>query len=417
MRIALIIHELLVEGGGERQCIELARRMARNGHQIAIFTSAYDPLNCFPKLCRNVNIINVGRGRLRWLRKPLPVRGFLDMRRLVARVHQQFDVWNPHHWPAQWGAVWLKRKLGGRVVWNCNDVPIFYEKARQRQTVSDMFLAALRWLYYFYDRSQNDNVDLTLLLSNWAESNFKAIYSGPTRIVRAGVDSVFFTPGGDRDKIRGRFGYAPEQFVLLWLGIFMPHRRLQDVIHAISRLRHRGLRVNLLLAGSDRSYPTYFQSLNALTRQLGIEDQVTFSGKVDEDEIRDFYCACDAFVFPNEHQTWGLAVFEAMACGSPVLVSQGAAISEVLTDNETALLFPPRNPDVLADKIELMVLQPSLRQELAANGLKLTAATYSWDSFADHFYEACSHLFGVELSSAHVTDTVTPSRDELIHNG
>jgi D-inositol-3-phosphate glycosyltransferase len=406
MKIALMIHELLVEGGGERQCIELARALARNGHQVAIFTSAYDRVHCFPDLCRNLNIVDIGRGPLRWLRKPLPLRGFLDMRRLVAHVRQPFEIWNPHHWPAQWGAAWLKRKLGGKVIWNCNDVPIFYEKAHQRQTFSDTFRAALQWVYYLCDRSQNSNVDLTLLLSNWAEDNFKAIYSGPTRIVRAGVDCGRFTPGGDRTKIRGRFGYAPDQFVLLWLGIFMPHRRLQDAIHAVSRLQSRGFHVNLLLGGSDRSYPDYFQSLKILTRDLGIEDRVTFSGKVEEHEIRDFYCACDAFLFPNEHQTWGLAVFEAMACGAPVLVSQGAAVSEALTDHETALLFPPRNPDVLADKIELIVTKPELREKIARNGLKLAGATYTWDRFADEFYEACTDVIRVERSSGPLAGSV-----------
>ena len=381
MNIALVMHELLIEGGGERQCVSLARALAAQGHQVTLYTSAYDRSNCFPDVCKDLNIIDVGRGRLKRLRKPLFVRGYLDMKRLATAVTARHEIWNPHHWPAQWGSVWLKRKLGGTVVWMCNDVPNLYEKSRQRRSIS-IIGAAVHWLYYVYDRAQNRKVDMTMFLSQWAESEFTKIYSGRTCVVRSGADPDRFASGGDRKKIRDRFGYKDSDFVLLWLGIFMPHRRLQDGIEAVSRLKSKGFPVRLLLAGSDRSFPEYFNSLKALAEQLGVTAEVTFAGKVADEEIQDFYCACDAFLFPNENQTWGLAVMEAMACGCPVLVSQGAAVHEVLTDGENAFLFPPRNPEALATKIQSVATQPALRARVAQHGMELVRTKYNWEQFA-----------------------------------
>ncbi|HET9363817.1 MAG TPA: glycosyltransferase family 4 protein, partial [Candidatus Angelobacter sp.] len=357
MNIALIMHELLVEGGGERQCVSLARALTQQGHQVVLYTSAYDPVNCFPEVCKDITVVEVGRGFWPGLRNPAFLRGYLDMRHLARAVKQRHDVWNPHHWPAQWGAVWLKRKLGGAVLWMCNDVPNLYEKSRQRKSIG-MISAAVHRLYYLYDRAQNRKVDLTMFLSNWAESEFKAIYSRRTCVVRSGADPVRFSPGGNRQKIRDRFGYKPDEFVLLWLGIFMPHRRLQDAIEAISRPVQSDAKVRLLLAGSGRSFPEYFSYLKDLAARLNVEDRVIFAGKVEDDEVRDFYCACDAFLFPNENQTWGLAVLEAMACGSPVLVSKGAAVQEVLTDSENAILFPARDPDALAQRVDYLMNHP-----------------------------------------------------------
>jgi len=380
MNIALVMHELLVEGGGERQCVSLARALAAQGYQVTLYTSAYDRANCFPEICKGLTIVDVGRGRLRWLRKPLFVRGYLDMKRLAAAVKDCHEIWNPHHWPAQWGSVWLKRKLGGAVVWMCNDIPNLYEKSQQRQSIG-MIAAAVHWLYYVYDRAQNRKVDMTMFLSQWAESEFKKIYAGRTCVVRSGADPERFVRGGDRRKIRDRFGYKESDFVLLWLGIFMPHRRIQDAIEAVSRLKSQGFPVRLLLAGSDRSFPEYFNSLKALAAQQGVTSEVTFAGKVADEEIQDFYCACDAFLFPNENQTWGLAVLEAMACGSPVLVSQGAAVHEVLTDNENAFLFPPRNPEALAAKIRSVAAEPALRARVAQQGMELVRTKYNWEQF------------------------------------
>jgi glycosyltransferase involved in cell wall biosynthesis len=380
MNIALVMHELLIEGGGERQCVSLARALAAQGHQVTLYTSAYDRANCFPEVCKDLTIVDVGRGGLRWLRKPLFVRGYLDMKRLAAAVKDRHEIWNPHHWPAQWGCVWLKRKLGGAVVWMCNDVPNLYEKSQQRQSIG-MIAAAVHWLYYVYDRAQNRKIDMTMFLSQWAEGEFKKLYTGRTCVVRSGADPERFARGGDRRKIRDRFGYKDTEFVLLWLGIFMPHRRLQDAIEAASRLKSQGLPVRLLLAGSDRSFPEYFNSLKTLMAQLGLTQEVTFAGKVADDEIQDFYCACDAFLFPNENQTWGLAVLEAMACGCPVLVSRGAAVHEVLTDGENAFLFPPRNPEALAAKIRSVTAGPVLRARVAQQGMELVRTKYNWEQF------------------------------------
>jgi glycosyltransferase involved in cell wall biosynthesis len=409
MDIALIIHELLIEGGGERLCVCLAEALSRQGHKVVLYTTAYDEANCFPGICKAFTVKVVGRGRFPWLRRPLFLRGYLDMLELAAVVEERHEVWNPHHWPAQWGALWLKRKLGGSVVWNCNDVPDFHQKAFCPQSLRGAAFAPVYWLYYLYDRRQNRKVDLTLLLSNWAESEFRAIYPGRTRVVRCGMDPAKFAPGGDRARVRNRFGYATDDFVLLWLGIFMPHRRLEDGINAVGRLAARGIQVKLLLAGSDRSYPAYVASLKALTRNLGVQDKVTFAAKVAEEEIRDFYAACDAFLFPNDQQTWGLAVLEAMACECPVLVSRGSGVHEVLSDQDNALLFSPRNPAELAGKIAMLASQPELRREIARKGMKLARDTYNWDRFAEDVETACGEIAGRSGSQVLLPTMAEPS--------
>jgi glycosyltransferase involved in cell wall biosynthesis len=396
--IALIIHELLVEGGGERQCVCLAMALAGRGHRVTLYTSAYDREKCFSETCKNFTVKEVGRGAFAWLRRPFFVRGFLDMIRLAGAVEEEHEIWNPHHWPAQWGALWLKRKLGGKVVWMCNDVPDFHQKAQAASGFRGAVLVSRYRLYYLYDRKQNCQIDLTLLLSNWAEREYKAIYRGRTQVVRSGADPAHFFPGGNRNKFRTKFGYTDDEFVLLWLGIFMPHRRLEDAIQAVAQLARHGIKVRLLLAGSERSYPRYVESLKDLANNLGVDHEVTFTGKIPDDEIRDLYAACDAFLFPNHQQTWGLAVFEAMACGCPVLVSRGAGAHEVLTDGHNAVLFSPRNPQELATKIEWLVNNPHVKDEISRNGTRLVREVYNWQQFADQIERECQSLLREERS-------------------
>ena len=382
MKIGILIHELLVEGGGERQALCLARALQKQGHEVVVYTCAYDAANCFPEINRELKVRDVGRGALAWLHKPLFVRGYFDMRHVAAQVTEPAQVWNAHHWPAHWGALRLQRKLGGAVVWTCNDVPTFAEQARHPRSLVAFLLAPLYWLYYRYDRARAREIDLVAFLSEFAERGFRAIYDTKTRVVRSGADPERFLPGGARDQVRARFGYRADEFVVLWLGIFMPHRRLEDAITAVARLKDKRLPVKLLLAGSDRSFPEYFRRLQQLARDRGVESEVTFAGYVADKDVRDFYCAADAFVFPNENQTWGLAVFEAMACGVPVLVSRGAAVHEVLTEGENALLFPAREPAALSAQLELLLTRPDVRARLTQNGMQLVRTTYNWEAFA-----------------------------------
>jgi glycosyltransferase involved in cell wall biosynthesis len=71
-----------------------------------------------------------------------------------------------------------------------------------------------------------------------------------------------------------------------------------------------------------------------------------------------------------------------MACGCPVVVSRGAAVHEVLTDQKTALLFPARQPEALATAVERLISNPALRKQIAEQGRQLILKHYNWEEFA-----------------------------------
>ncbi|MGC9335219.1 MAG: glycosyltransferase, partial [Anaerolineae bacterium] len=77
---------------------------------------------------------------------------------------------------------------------------------------------------------------------------------------------------------------------------------------------------------------------------------------------------------------FGIPCLEAMKCGLPVVAARSGAIPEIVGD-AALLVDDPTNPQVLADSIQQIVLDASLRQELIARGRK-RAALFSWDRFA-----------------------------------
>jgi glycosyltransferase involved in cell wall biosynthesis len=389
VKIALLIHELETQGGGERQCVALARELQRAGHDVSLFTSAYDP-NCYAQICSELKIRVTGRGWFPRLGKSAYLRRFLDMWQMLAAINEAHDIWNPHHWPAHWAAVWLKQKLGGRVVWMCNDVPDLKQKYESTRVDPSPVARMKAWLYRWmwkYDARQIKDVDATVVLSDWTRSELLKVYDTPVSVVRSGMDSGLRVIGDSR-KIRHRFGFAPKDFVVLWFGILMPHRRLEDGIIALARLRERGIKVRLLIAGSPFAFPDYAGYLKTITGELKVQDAVAFAGPVPEAEVPDFYAASDVFLFPNEEQTWGLVVIEAMAAGKPVVVSTGSGVHEVLEDNKTALKVPPRDPDAIANKLEFLYRNPTLRGTLAESGREYSLSRFSWERYAHEMVDA-----------------------------
>jgi len=152
--------------------------------------------------------------------------------------------------------------------------------------------------------------------------------------------------------------------------ILIPRRRLEDLFHAVATLKEAGItNVILYVAGSlDRDRP-YVNRLRQLIRELDLSDDVIFLDSLDNDEaIAFWYKYCDFFVFPCDHQSWGLAPLEAMLFGKPVILSLGAGVSEVLAPERLAAIVPPRNPRMLATSIMNLIKDERMRQKLAIRG-------------------------------------------------
>jgi glycosyltransferase involved in cell wall biosynthesis len=383
LKIALLIHELLVEGGTERQCVALARSLTEQGHDVALYTCAYDRERCYREICEGLDVRVAGRGRFPRLKKPEVLRRYLDMRKLASCIQEGFDVWNPHHWPPHWAALEARRRFGGVVVWMCNDVPDMYEKAQKNGGPPQSALRRYWYrLLFGYDQRKVERLNMVTVLAEWVKQRLVAIYPSRVEVVRSGVDWQKFGAVPHEDVIRSRFGFGADVFLVLCLGILLPHRRLEDGIAAIAQLRARDHNVKLLIAGSSASSPDYFAGLQRLVREPQLKAGVVFAGGFPENELKQFYDACDVFLFANENQTWGLAVIEAMACGKPVIVSTGAGVHEVLEDAKTALLVPPRNPEAIALCIELLMRDPALRRRLGENGRNFVRERFSWNRYA-----------------------------------
>jgi len=244
-----------------------------------------------------------------------------------------------------------------------------------------------------FDCSLVRQVDRITVLDHRMAGLIARSYEGAAvEVIRTGIDLEKFGAKPTGPPIRARYGLRTGSYLLLCLGIQMPHRRTEDAIEAVKVLRDQNLDVQLLIAGSGQIHPAYTQQLRTLIGRLQLSNDVYLIGGIAEAHIPDYYRACDAFVFPNEEQTWGLAVIEAMAVGKPVIVSTGSGVHEVIQDGVTGFLIPSRSPSSIATIVRHLADHPAIAAGVAEAGRTYVVANFSWGRYAEDMLSVFAEL-------------------------
>lgn len=132
--------------------------------------------------------------------------------------------------------------------------------------------------------------------------------------------------------------------------------------------------VQLVIAGED------FGAKKALKKQaeaLGVTKHVHWLGKLNDEELKGAYQHADIFVHGSHYEAFGIAVAEALACGTPVIARNIAAIPYVVPNHQAGLLFDSH--DDLVKAVTTLLADQSLRQRFGEAGKKYIAKNFSWE--------------------------------------
>ena len=198
------------------------------------------------------------------------------------------------------------------------------------------------------------------------------------RVVPLAVDPCFepLDREGALDRVRGKYGIPFDRF-LLFVGEVQPRKNVDRLLRAFARLRAgTGTDCGLVLVG-NRKYAGCDPV--RLIEEHGLSGAAVHTGFVPQEDLVDFYCAADLFVFPSLYEGFGLPPLEAMACGTPVAASDRGALPEVLA--AAAAYFDPLDPDAIAASISRL-LESSERRETLRRAGPARAALFTCEATA-----------------------------------
>lgn len=118
-----------------------------------------------------------------------------------------------------------------------------------------------------------------------------------------------------------------------------------------------------------------YERLYQMVTDFGLKDQIVFTGYIEDDERVALMTAAELFVFPSLYEGFGIPPLEAMACGTPVIVSDAAALLETVGKN--AMVFRSGDVTDLSCKIDVLLSDEVRRNILRVSGRKW-AENYTW---------------------------------------
>jgi glycosyltransferase involved in cell wall biosynthesis len=193
-------------------------------------------------------------------------------------------------------------------------------------------------------------------LSSEEKENFlKAGFAGETIfVVKNTVDYTKFKPAlipPLNDKTR-----------LLFISRLIPSKGLLDVIRAFAIVLRAKNSIELICVGDGPELP----KAHELTRELGIEQNVIFTGLVSEEKTREYYLGSTMLVFPTTHgEGFSMVIFQSVAAGLPIITTRIRAAADYLTEPDNCLWVEPRNPEVLAQKITYLLDHPEVMANMS----------------------------------------------------
>jgi D-inositol-3-phosphate glycosyltransferase len=205
-------------------------------------------------------------------------------------------------------------------------------------------------------------------------------------VIPPGVDLDLFHPQ-PAVEARARVGLPRDAQMVLFVGRIERLKGLETLLHAAALLQARGFLSPacpcVMVIGGDPDNPQEeMRYLQELREKLSITNVVTFLGKRPQTELPLYYSAAQAVVMPSQYESFGMVALEAMACGTPVVASGVGGLLYLVRDGRTGYHIPDSDPVALADKLQKILSDERLRQELGRQAAILAHA-YSWEHITE----------------------------------
>jgi glycosyltransferase involved in cell wall biosynthesis len=189
-------------------------------------------------------------------------------------------------------------------------------------------------------------------------------------VIRSGVDPTWLAPFHRQET---------PTFLIATAGRLIASKGHEDAIRAfgeICRRGHNNLRLRLLGDGP------HLRTLRALVMESGLKDSVDFLGHLPHPQVRDELRQSDVFVLMSWYAGERLpnVVKEAMACGCACIVARSPGIEELVLEGQTGWILEPRDWQGLADRLEQLINDPSLRQRMGERGREWIAQEFNADT-------------------------------------
>ena len=392
-------------GGQVVYVLELAKKLAQLGFEVDIWTRRFE----------NQPEMDVVNGRVRIIRIPCGGRKFLEKEYLVHHLGEwaegavrlirqhalKYEFLNSHYWDAGFATRRLAEALDVPHVHTPHSLGLWKKQLMERDFPADS--ANFEQKYNFTQRIHEETLlyrscDRVIATTPDQMDMIVKEYGAPAEhvaMIPPGYDDNRFFPvsASSRQAIRGRLASAGK--VVLAIGRLARNKGYDLLIDAfaIVAIRIPDAVLHLAVGGSslNAGERLILDDLKARAAAHGLADRVKFAGFVGDADLADHYRAADVFVLSSRYEPFGMTAIEAMACGTPTVITTHGGLFRAVTFGRHALYADSFDKEDLGISIVKVLKYPRLAGRLARMGAHKARSLFTWTGIAQQLASLTEH--------------------------
>lgn len=232
-----------------------------------------------------------------------------------------------------------------------------------------------------YGRRFHSKSDFITMPTKSAIAMFDAVnkVKVPMEAVSNGIDLGRFTTGKAPAEIYTKFDIPTDKPIITYVGRLDAEKHLSVLVEAYAAIREKsGAHLVIVGAGTDS------ENLKNLVYRLKIDEDVTFTGRVSDEDLVDLHKVGTVFCMPSPAELQSIATLEAMASGQPVVAVDAGALGELCQNERNGYLCDQDNVEQVAAGLEKIIADPKLRAEMSKQSIAI-ANTHDINHTLDRF--------------------------------
>lgn len=417
MKICLLAYRGNIYCGGQGVYLHyLAREFQKMGHQVEIigappypnlpdgvklhklpsysYYQSPDYLKLDSSLLRSpLNLYEFAASCTGTFPEPLAftIRAYHKLKNLLK--YDKFDIVHDNQ-SLGYGLLWIK-KLGIPVVATIHHpIPIDRDLDIANAPSPLKKFGLVRWYSFCtMQRRVAKRMDKIITVSQSSAKDIERhleLHPSKLRVVYNGIDTSLF-------KMNDGMPKEPDSLILINSGE-KPIKGVRYLLKALQLLQGEA-KVKLTVVGSPIPGGEHLK----LVKEYGLEDTVTFTGRISTEELVKRYSMSEISVVPSLYEGFGLPAAEAMSCKLPVIATRGGALPEVVgQDGDAGILVPTADPDALAAAIKRLLSDKHLQRKMGEAGRKRVERNLTWEQAAKktlEVYQECCQCSPSTISS------------------
>lgn len=390
-------------GGQVVFVLELAKQFRALGYAVDIVTRRFENQPEFDDMGHDLRVWRIPFGGPNFIRKEDMhdhldefVRRFCD---ILRDRRSPYDVINSHYWDAGYAGQKIAEEMNVAHVHTPHSLGAWKRQGMQgdsQQVESDYrFEERIRKEFLIYRRC-----DYVIATTNHQVEILNKEYDVPEEhmaMIPPGIDEGRYTPVATSQarSLRRRFKFRKND--VYTVGRAAANKGYDLLIRALPELREvvPDARLQLAVGANSKADERKIEKWEALAGELGVTEQVRWLGHVTDDEMADFYRAAPVFALPSRYEPFGMTAVEAMACGTPCVVTVHGGLEEMFDFGSHALFADPKRPREYAVMLSMALRYPALHQRLSIAGARFARRMFGWRGIARRTLEVLDRARGI----------------------